>query len=88
MPRHYCIIGSRLNYSVKITGGGDGGQKQNLPGPSTRDTETVKYIESYVKEEDQEENHVAKGAVVPENTKAESKGLRLTKTCLKYRTNS
>ena len=41
----------------------------NLPGSSARNSQTVKYIKSYVKKIDQEENHVAKGAVVPEKYK-------------------
>ena len=38
----------------------------NLPGSSTRDTKTVKNVKSYVKKVDEEENDVAKGAVIPE----------------------
>lgn len=38
----------------------------NLPGSSTRDTKTVKNVKSYVKKVDEEENDIAKGAVIPE----------------------
>lgn len=38
----------------------------NLPGPSTRNTQAVKNINSYMKKVDEEENHIAEGAVIPE----------------------
>ena len=41
-------------------------QLNNLPGSSTRNTQTVKNIKSYVKKVDEEENDVAEGAVIPE----------------------
>lgn len=41
----------------------------NLPGSSTRDTKTVKNVKSYVKKVDEEENDIAKGAVIPEKYK-------------------
>jgi len=49
----------------------------NLPGSTTRDTQTVKNINSYVKKENQEEDDVAKGAVIPEKYNQESNTYQL-----------
>lgn len=49
----------------------------NLPCASARDAQSVKNIKCYVEKIDQEEDHVAEGAVVPEKYKHREQNLKL-----------